>query len=294
MIPLVLLALSGCIKTIPVEQQPYEEKVVIEGLIQPDSLPKIYVNRSVPFFTRDQTPSSLFLPDAEVVIVSPDGVDVLEPDSTFDRFWCRYEPFYTGSVPIRADTQYELRVTHRGRTYTATATTNLPAIEIDSLDYVAEFTDIFGGHEGVIVDFMDVPGQANQYRFLMTRPLDNKHETVDDREYASTCLPDGELVSVDEIGRFVYFDKNLDGAPVRFVIEPAYTHRKGDLGFVAIQSLDRQAAEFYDTLDRQREANINPFVEPVFLQSNIEGAIGVFGAANSAPPVRFVFPQDAD
>ena len=36
---------------------------------------------------------------------------------------------------------------------------------------------------------------ANQYRFLMTRPLDNKHETVDDREYSSTCLPDGEVVA---------------------------------------------------------------------------------------------------
>ena len=102
-----------------------------------------------------------------------------------------------------------------------------------------------------------------------------------------------ETVEVVEIGRFVYFDVNLDGAPVRFVVEPAYTARKDDEGLIYIQSLDKATAEFYDTLDLQREANINPFVEPVFLNSNVEGAIGIFGAVARSVPVRFVFPQDA-
>jgi hypothetical protein len=61
---------------------------------------------------------------------------------------------------------------------------------------------------------------------------------------------------------------------------------------VYIQSLDINVARFYDTLDRQHEANRNPFAEPVFLKSNIEGAFGVFGAVNISQPYFFIFPED--
>lgn len=293
MLPVLPLVLFGCTKTIPVEQQPYTERVSIESLLEPGTIPKVYLNRTVPFFTNDQTPSSLFIQDADVRIASPNGVDVLRPDSTYNGFDCRWEPFYVGTTTIVENTTYALHLSYQGRTYTATATTNLSTVQIESTDYVPEFQDIYGGHEGIIVNFTDIPGQTNQYRFIMTRPLDNTHETVDDREYRSTCLADGETVEVVEIGRFVYFDANLDGAPVRFVVEPAYTARKDDEGLIYIQSLDTATAEFYDTLDLQREANINPFVEPVFLNSNVEGAIGIFGAVARSVPVRFVFPQDA-
>jgi hypothetical protein len=128
----------------------------------------------------------------------------------------------------------------------------------------------------------------------MDRVLNNTHETVDDFEYSSTCMADGETMIMKEYSRFVYFDRGVDGAQVRFVVEPAYTHRKGDTGVIYIQSMDLKSAEFYDKLDRQRESNINPFIEPVFLDNKIEGAIGVFGAIAQSPPVDYVFPMDAD
>jgi hypothetical protein len=229
-----------------------------------------------------------------VTISSDASADVLEADSVFNRFFCRYEPFYAGTVEIRENVAYTLTVDVLGRTFTATTVTDIPAVTIDSVSYTASFTDIYGGHEGVIVDFVDLRGRPDQYRFEMDRPLDNKHETVDDFEYASTCMADGETYVVAEIGRFVYFDTNFDGAPVRFVVEPAYTNRKGDPGTIYIQSLNRDAAEFFDALDRQRESNINPFIEPVFLDSKIEGAIGVFAAINRSAPFPFVFPQDSE
>lgn len=287
------LFLTGCVKTIPVDPGPYEEKIVIESLLQPGDVPTVYLNSSVPFFDDRSTPSGLFIRGASVVIASDTGADILEPDSVYNRFWCRWEPFYKGSVPIAADTDYRLEIRVDDRMYSAETTTDVEPVEITSTDYVATFTDIYGGHEGVIVDFDDIRGERNWYRFRMDRPLDSRHETVDDFEYSSTCLTGDETAVVREFGRFVYSDDDVDGAPVRFVVEPAYTHYKGDTGTIYIQSLDAAAAEFYDTLDRQREANINPFIEPVFLQSQIEGAIGVFGSVNLSAPVDYVFPEDA-
>jgi len=290
---LAALAAGGCTKTITVEQQSYEEKMVLEGLLLPGTAPKIYLSSTVPFFTNDQTPSSLFVHGAQLSIEGPDGVDQLAEDSTYNRFYCRWEPFYAGQIVVQENAAYTMNLVRGNEHYEATATTDVQAVAIDSVSYVADFVDIYGGHEGVIVDFQDIPGEADQYRFEMTRILDKRHETVDDREYSSTCLAEGESIEVRDLGRFVYFDDRLDGAPIRFVVEPAHTHYKGDVAYLYIQSLDRNVAEFYDRLDRQREANVNPFIEPVFLSSQIDGLIGVFGAINRSEPVEFVFPEDA-
>jgi len=293
-LPVLCGLLASCTKEIPVELDTYEERISIEGLLQPGTTPRVYVNRTVPFFSTDVTPSQLFVAGADVVISSSNGAELLRADSIYSRFYCRFEPFYTGNSVIMEDVEYSLNVTVGGETYSATTVTNVPAARIDSVSYTADFTDIYGGHEGVLVDFVDLPGQPNQYRFLMTRPLNNEHQTVDDREWSSPCMADGETFDVDEIGRVVYFDTNFDGAPVRLVAEPAYTNKKGDLGIVYIQSLSRDVAEYYDALDRQREANINPFIEPVFLDSKIDGAIGVFGAVNRSEPYYFEFPEDSE
>ena len=290
---IVLTTLLGCVKTIPVDPGPYNGKIAIEGLLQPGESPTIYLNTTVPFFEPRSSPSELFARGATATISGPDGVDELVADSVYNRFWCRWEPFYRGGILIREDQEYVLNVHWNGGTWTASTRTNVEAVSISGTDYVATFTDIYGGHEGVIVDFDDLTDQVNQYRFMMDRPLNMVHETVDDFEWSSPCLTEGETYTVREFGRFIYYDTDLDGAPVRFVVEPAYTHFKDDTGSVSIQSLNREVADYFDVLDRQREANINPFIEPVFLKSQIEGAIGVFGAVNRSPAVPFVFPLDA-
>jgi len=290
---LLSLLISGCVKTITVDPGPYDSKIAIEGLLLPGTEPSIHLNSTVPFFDPASSPSQLFARSATVSITGPDGVDQLVADSLYNKFWCRWEPFYKGSIPIREDQEYTLNVSWSGKHWTASTITDVDPVTITGTDYVETFTDIYGGHEGVIVDFEDIVGQNNFYRFQMDRPLDNIHETVDDYEWSSPCLADGETYVIQEFGRFIYYDTDLDGAPVRFVVEPAYTHFKDDTGVIYIQSLNVDVADYYDVLDRQREANINPFIEPVFLKTQIEGAVGVFGAINRSAPVDFVFPIDA-
>lgn len=47
-------------------------------------------------------------------------------------------------------------------------------------------------------------------------------------------------------------------------IEVNYEYDKDDEGWVMIQTLDKNAAEFYKDLDEQLQAIFNPFVEPIF------------------------------
>ena len=80
---------------------------------------------------------------------------------------------------------------------------------------------------------------------------------------------------------------------MNMVIEPAYSHKPGLTGNVRIQSIDKATYVFYDQLDRQKLAQLNPFVEPVFLTDGQFGkkAIGYFGSIIRSQPVQFIFPE---
>ena len=51
---------------------------------------------------------------------------------------------------------------------------------------------------------------------------------------------------------------------IKIVIEPAYTHKNGTRGIVFIHTIGKDAYDFFDKLDKQKLAQFNPFVEPIF------------------------------
>ena len=77
------------------------------------------------------------------------------------------------------------------------------------------------------------------------------------------------------------------------MLEPAFEHQKNQPGYVLIQTLDKNAYDFYDQLDRQKQSQLNPFVEPVFLLPGQFGdrAYGVFGAYAVSDSAGFVYSE---
>ena len=108
----------------------------------------------------------------------------------------------------------------------------------------------------------------------------------------NTCASGNELFPVTDIGRIVFTDENADGQKIVMSIEVTYEYDNGDSGWVFIQSLDKNSAEFYKDVDDQLQAIYNPFVESVFITTKIPGAIGVFGSAVLSDSVFFEYPQD--
>ena len=167
-----------------------------------------------------------------------------------------------------------------------------PKVNIQSVEYTAEFFDLYGGHDGVIVKLPDKPGVGNYYRFQMNRKINNErfHAYVLDR-LKSDCTH-GEMSPVTEPGRSIFSDTGIDGQVLTMPIEVTFEYREGDSTWVFMQSLDEKTARFYTSLDRQLESILNPFVEPVFIESQINGAIGIFGSAVRSDSVPFIYPQD--
>jgi hypothetical protein len=295
LIAVTLLSLSSCKKDISVNFPPgHLSQVFIEGMLYPGKTPQIFISKSNPFFSSKVSPQQVFARGAVVKITSGATTDVLVADSTYNKFRCRWEPYYRGNIAAEYGKTYTLEITYEGKTFTASTTINQRKSRIESIVYTPEFFDVYGGHDGVIISINDPAGKGDYYRFQMNRMIDTsvKHAHVLDG-FINTCVsgPNEEFF-VKDIGRIVFNDENADGQKLTMSIEVTYEYDKDDEGWVMIQTLDKNSAEFYKDLDDQLQAIFNPFVEPVFLTTKIKGAIGVFGSAVLSDSVLFVYPRD--
>jgi hypothetical protein len=250
----------------------------------------LYFYKTVPYFDVANL-SQLFVRGASVKISNSTDTDSLLVDSSYNYLKCEYEFFYKGIIPIEENTSYKLSILSNGIKYTASTSTNVIPVTIDSVSYVTQFKDIYGEHEGVVPYFKDIPNQANYYRYEMNRMVDT---TMKYREgkVNSPCIGGGS-VPILEIGRSVYNDLNSNGDQMNLIIEPAFSHKEGLIGVVRIQNVNQVVYKFYDQLDRQKLSQLNPFVEPIFLTDGQFGkmAIGYFGCIAKSPEVAFVFPE---
>ncbi len=287
--------LLSCEKNIAFEGTPeHNSQLFIECILHPGENPKVQLSNSVSFFNEKVTPQETFVHNAEVEISDGVRTFTLLPDSTFDKFRCRWQPFYTTDQKIVYGNTYELIVRHQGQTYTASTTINQSKVNLREVEHTAvEFFDVYGGHDGVILRFNDVVGEGNFYRFQMDRLMNKTriHASVLD-VIKSTCIDSTELFMTTDLGRTIFDDINNDGGDMELYIEVSFEYRKGDATTVYLQSLDAKSAAFFDDLDNQLQSILNPFIEPTFLHSTIEGTLGVFGSAVRSDPVLFIYPVD--
>ena len=298
LVAIVLLTVMSwnCQTEIDFPQLPYDDRIIIQGIVEPDSVPIVYINRTVPYLSGTTDPAQLAIRNADVAVSVSDEVDRLVFDSVFLPLDCKYSYFYKGNIQAKRNTTYVLEIVHGSKTYSATTTTSVTPVTIDKVSYTPAFKDLYGEHEGVITYFTDDPNEENYYRFEMTRKADinSRDVTGNNRDLLVPCLEEGDTIIFTEIGRSVYNDKNLQGQQVKLVIEPALTHTVVMSIHVRIQSIDKATYEFYDQLDAQKLAQYNPFVEPVFINEGQFGkaALGFFGSMIRSEAVQFEMPAD--
>lgn len=282
----------SCEKVITITPPPYAGKVSIQSMLEPDSFPIVYFNKTVPYFDSKINFADLVIRNANVKITSGATTDVLQLDSVYDKVYCEYNYYYKGTLPVQINKAYTLTIINGSDTYTAACSTgSLSKSTIDSTAYTANYKDLYGEHEGVIIYFRDVLAQANYYRYEMDRFIDTATKKAEVK-IVSPCLG-RDSVQVQELGRSVFNDVGQDGQQLKIVIEPAYSHNPGTKGYIRIQSIDKNAYDFFDQLDKQKLSQFNPFIEPVFLRDGQFGskAIGYFSAMIKSNPVLFVYPE---
>jgi hypothetical protein len=292
-IAIIIIALAtSCQKEVTLKQLPYDSKLSIECLITPNQIPKVYLNKTLPYLTGAAFNSTFFARNASITISSGTSTISFSPDSVYSFIQCDYIYYYIGNSTINSNTTYTLNILFDGKNYSATCNTSQPIVSIDSVGYVKAFKDLYGEHEGVVVHYTDPSNLGQYYRYDMMRMVDSSNYKANlSSSGKSSCLTNLK-VEAHEIGRTIYTDQNSNGQNSNITFEPAYKHKTDDTTYIKLQVMDKNAFDYYDQLDRQKLAQFNPFVEPSYLKpTQFKDAFGCFGAYSISDSVLFVYPE---
>jgi hypothetical protein len=279
--------LVSCEREIEIELPDAQEKLVVEGFIEPGMPPLVFLTKSMGYFepTDFQTLQNIFIKDAKVSVTVngqkvplesicidnlPDfalpiisNLSGLSPEQLRNFNYCFYTSLNT-SIFGKIGATYKLEISHDGREYSAVTSIPTP-VPLDSLWFKKRDED---RPEGVVwLKFNDPPNVYNAYR------LYSKRTNVE-----STFKPTAGSV---------FEDKFFDGQPVEFFYYPQRNQdgnqndrfvKEGDTVVVKFCSIDAGVFRFLREFEVSKRASNNPFAAPMTVTTNIiGGALGYWG-----------------
>jgi len=260
--------LYSCERNITVDIPDSEEKLVMEGAIEQEEYPMVFLTKNLPYFGVVDSAAIIHLIVQEAVVIVSDGITTDTLQKTFDFNY--FPPIYFKGTKIKGEAgkTYFLTVIAEGKTYTAETAILSPPIGIDSLWFETDKEQDSLGYLWAI--YNDPPEPGNYYRL-----------------YAKRLKKDNIFIPV--LGS-IYDDKFFNGQEFTFSMirgvsninstekDPEYGYFKiGDTIISKFTSIDKASYDFWRSAEGEMYSNGNPFLSPSQIVTNIKGgALGVW------------------
>jgi hypothetical protein len=270
---LTLLALfSACQKEVEVEIPEVEKHVIIQGSIEPNENPYVYVTRSSGYF-EEVSQSALFdrlVKNAIVTVSDNSTIDTLKyqfmPPAIAELpfFW-----YTTNKMTGKVGGTYTLKVEVDGKVFTSTVSIPAP-IGLDSLFFKPNPPPDSLGL--IHARLTDPPGLGNYYRWFAKRKIKDKRFYAPGRSVFEDRVVDGKSFSFDFVR-----GRDPNSTAVDDTTRERRFFKKGDEIIVKFCTIPKEVFEFYMSYEMQITSNGNPFASPSTIKSNIKGgALGVW------------------
>jgi len=275
---ILLLAITvsliiSCEKDISVNMPRPEDKLIVEGIIELNEYPIVFLTKNAAYFDVVDTAvvsNSIVFGDMATVIVS-DGIltDTLIP-YRFSKW--PYNGYYGTKFKGDLNNTYSLKILYNDKEYTAT--TYIPdTIAIDSVWF-----DKFDGTDSLgflNVRFLDPLFNGNYYS-LLTKV--NNYQPDYYRPYFGYHIADDKLGNGQEFSfspiskgyeRNSFFNNFSDGTEDIF---SQVGYSIGDTVSIKLSTLDQVSYNIWSSWYSHQATNGNPFTNPATVLTNIEGA----------------------
>jgi len=286
-----LSVLSACEKEVNIDLSSKDKLVVIEGSIESNQQPYVYLTNSIGFFDKIDLNSVGYIKNALIKVTDLNtGVTVDLKEYTIDTTvgnkvfsFTIYAPDVNDPIAFnfkgQVDHTYQLRVDANGKTYEAY--TRIPTGNgLDSLwtEPVPGREESFSVLRALYID-PDTFGNAVRVQTLVnSRNKTGEPEifqTAFNSVYNDDIFNGGRLPVTLDIG----YDKSKDYTNEEFNTL-GFIHR-GDTITVKWSAIDNKVFTFWETLSFSQGSIGNPFASPTKIQSNIPGALGVWAGYNA-------------
>ena len=310
---ILCLVLFSCEKVVDLNIPEHTPMLVVNGILDTDSIPSIFISSSQGAFSNTSIPGCVF--DATVnlyednVLMGEMTLDTNHVDTFMilgDNWWEDINnesiSYYTYDINPKAGSTYSIDVNHVDYA-SAYATTLIPndieLIEFNVIDNATTDTTTYNATLNVI--FQDNFNQNNYYRmrlFLHTQGDvwydDNDEDSqVIEKSYPLVLYSNDQSLSqgipwdgYTFSGRTALFSDNLfngEEKEISFDIEYKLAGIEyGDSLFLQFTSFSEDGYNYFNSIELNRDQFISPFgTEPVPVFSNVENGIGIFAGGNS-------------
>ena len=249
------IILGSCEKNITLDIPKYNSKPVVFCVLLPGLDPQLTLSLSQSYYSYADTNTSSnnnFISNAKIFIK-----DLNANTTDTLRADTSYKSYFGNTITRQGHT-YVLNVNYNGKMLTAQTTVPMP-VKIDHVDYVKLDTTFYGGPNYEFhVYFNDLTGGPNYF-------------TLDMANFISDAGLAGKQLELKE-------DLYL---PLVYPITVQ----------VLVYNANKETSDFLTNSNIQAQNANNPFSEPVIVEGNINGGLGLFGAMTQSPFYTVVIPK---
>ena len=276
---LSLVAVSSCIKDITVDLPQAESCLVVDGYVDFDDYPVVFLSKSTAYFQELDTNAvnDLQINDTKATVIVSDGSisDTLQylPIQRWP-----YKCFQGTKFKGKLNHRYDLKILYEGKTYTSS--TYIPdTIKIDTV-FPTFMSDTFAVMR---INWRDPKYQSNYY----TIHVKNQFQPMYYRPYAlnhiiSDKLADGEEMSfamvVKGMERNAYYDNFFTQEERDSFINKLgdiFCFREGDSVSLKLSTIDNVSYNIWESWYRNWITDGNPFTNPATVRTNINAPEGM-------------------
>ena len=273
-VAIVAFVLTGCEKTIDIELNETEEKLVVEATIENGQAPRVTLTRSINYFSNigfDRL-NTIFVHNADIQVSNGSRTHKLKEYTVALAPGVNIYYYGVDSSSLSTafagelDHAYTLRIVSEGKEYNSTTTIPKITKTIDSIYWRQAPAPADTSKAVVIVKATDPPGFGDYIRYY-TKPVSEPVYQAPFNSVFDDLFIDGTTYEV-QVQPGV--DRNSDSAEGDFF-------PKGDTVQFKLSNIDRATFDFWRTWEYSFAAIGNPFANPARILGNISnGALGSF------------------
>lgn len=282
-IGLLVLVLGGCdfTRTLDVNTQDHESKLVLQGQMQPQQPLRVAVSRSVGAFESGEVDDDQFsVTDATMTVFQGDQrLGTLSRDSL--------NRYSTEGISFTAGTSYTIQASAPGLD-SVEVTDRIPVLPPTGLSLASTSAD----ERTLRLTIEDAPSTANYYRIALWEVTQNEvgERFRSEAYFETTAQAIVQEVGSQAAGRYdghdAFFpDEIFDGDTYR--IDLQVDRKTGRMAFVLlVYGFSADTYRYRRFEDRAEGAGEGPFAEPIDLEGNVEGGYGLI-EARSVDTLRY-------
>lgn len=291
-----LFSLISCEKTIEIDLGEAETIIVVNSVLDTDSLISVSLSRS-----------RHILDNADITSVNDAVIQLFENGDFIENLFHRGNGIYLSSIKPKSLSKYKIIATHPLLNDVSAETDVLKPVPIISIDTVLTFDEYNNEVYNVSLRFKDPAGEKNYYAIAVYNRLtidewDSSIISYDtvyidestyeihitygayvEREYYERVWINYNDVIVEAFsgGKILFSDDIINGELYTMRLSFSRWNLRGDKNMLYFDliSLSEPLYKYYVSLGNHFWNQGDPFAEPVVVYTNINNGVGVFGSA---------------